>query len=357
MIMSLFDKMTSKPGSSPSAIEFCGEQKMEKIRIRMIRYDSESLDENEFETIDACLEYYKKSKGVKWINIDGLHDKEVFEKIRDTFRIHVLALEDIMNITQRPKMDVYDEQMFVTLKMIYVNEQSSDIDAEQISFVLGSDYVLSFQEKVGDVFGEVRKRLRTIGTGMIRKAGADYLLYALTDAIVDHYFIALESIGNALESADEELSEHPNPKTLRKIHELKKQVIFLKKMTFPLRELFGSILRVETKLIVQKSHAYFRDVQDHSIQILDGVESFREMISGMIDLYQSSMGNKMNEVMKVLTIIATIFIPPTFIAGIYGTNFENMPELHTKYGYFVFLGVVLVCICTMLIYFRKKRWL
>ncbi|MCA9396392.1 MAG: magnesium and cobalt transport protein CorA, partial [Candidatus Omnitrophica bacterium] len=280
MMPKLFHRITKKPGASPGTIEYPCEQKMEKTRFRIIRYDADKINEEEFQNIDECLEYYKQAPGVKWINIDGLHDQEVFSKISKLFGVHVLAMEDAVNVTQRPKADAYDDHLFVTLKMFYVAENKIDVQAEQISFILGHDYVLSFQERVGDVFGEVRKRLRTGGTGFIRKSGADYLLYALTDAIVDHYFIVLETIGNALESADEELTERPDPKTLRRIHELKKQVVFLKKMTFPLRELFGSIMRLESKLISKKTDVFFRDVQDHSIQVLDGIESFREMISG-----------------------------------------------------------------------------
>ena len=357
MIMRLFDSVTKKPGAAPGVIQHVGEKKMDKVRIRMIRYDEETIDEEEFQTIDDCLARYQRSDGVKWINIDGLHDPGILKRMGEAFDIHPLALEDVVNTTQRPKIEPYDNHILLVLKMFYVSAASTDIESEQMSFLLGNDYVLSFQERVGDVFGEVRKRIRTGATGSIRKSGADYLLYALTDAIVDHYFLVLEHIGNALEEADDELTHRPTVQTLRKIHDLKKQVVFLKRMTWPLRELFGSIPRTETELIDKKTHVYFRDVQDHTIQVLDGIECFREMVSGMIDLYQSSVGNKMNEVMKVLTIIATIFIPPTFVAGIYGMNFEHMPELHTRFGYFVVVGVMTSAMIAMLIYFRKRRWI
>lgn len=356
-MMRLFDKVTKKPGTAPGIVDHVGEKKMDKVRIRMIRYDAASVDEKEFETIEECLEYYRQSQGVKWINLDGLHDPDILKKIGEAFEIHLLALEDIVNTTQRPKVEAYEQHLFMVLKMFYVREETSEIDAEQMSFILGKDYILSFQERVGDVFGEVRKRLRTGGTGFIRKAGADYLLYALADAIVDHYFVVLEKVGDALEDADEELNGRPSPETLRKVHDLKKQVVYLKKMTWPLRELFGSLLRTESKLIAKKTHLFFRDVRDHTIQVLDSIESFRETIAGLIELYQSSVGNKMNEIMKVLTIIATVFIPPTFVAGVYGMNFENMPELHTRFGYFVVIGVILTSIVAMLIFFRRKRWI
>lgn len=356
MSLPLFKKTQKKPGSSPGTITYTGEKKMEAVRIRIIRYDVSTCDEKEFDTIEAALEYYKSSPGMKWLNIDGLHDTALLKKIGDVFDIHVLALEDIVNIQQRPKFEVYEHQLFISLKMFYAGSQDAGIASEQMSFVVGKDYVLSFQERVGDVFEEVRNRLRTGGSGLIRKHGSDYLLYALTDAVVDHYFIVLEKLGNALEDIDERLGQGAQPEILRDIHSLKREVIALKKMTWPLRELFGGIIRTESKMIAKKNYIFFRDVQDHVVQVLDAIEGFREMTTTMFELYQSSVGNKMNEVMKVLTIIATIFIPPTFLAGIYGMNFQNMPELSFTNGYFVVLGVMLVSIVGMLFYFKRKRW-
>ncbi|MFT5207547.1 MAG: magnesium transporter [Candidatus Omnitrophota bacterium] len=351
------DKTTKNPGSSPGTIVHIGEQKINKSRIRLMQYDNSEILEKEFETIEECIASSNSLPGVKWINVDGLHDIELLKGIGKAFDIHPLVLEDIVNTKQRPKYEEHDHQIFIVLKMLYADPDESKVSSEQMSFVLGKDYILSFQERVGDVFGEVRKRIRTGGSGRIRKAGSDYLLYALTDAMVDHYFIVLENIANQLENADNELTENPSSTTLRQIHDLKKEIVLIKKQTWPLRELFASILRSESKLISKKTAIYFRDVQDHVFQILDSVESFREMISTMLDMYQSSISNKMNEVMKVLTIIATIFIPPTFVAGIYGMNFDSMPELHMKYGYFVVLGVISICIATMVFYFKKKRWI
>lgn len=354
-MMHLFNQVLKKPGAAPGMIMHIGEKKMDKIRIRLIRYDQQVLEEQEFSGIDACLEHCRHKSGVKWINVDGLHDVDTLKKIGKEFDIHVLALEDVVNTGQRPKVEMYEQHLMIAMKMFYTAEESVAVECEQMSFILGKDYVISFQEKVGDVFEEVRNRIR-VGTGFIRKSGADYLLYALTDAIIDHYFIVLEKIGNALEDIDENLTHSPKTETLQAIYAMKKQIVLLRKTTWPLRELFGSLFRLETKLISKKTHVFFRDVQDHTIQVLDSIEGFREMISGMIDLYQSTVSNKMNEVMKVLTIIATIFIPPTFIAGIYGMNFDNMPELHLQKGYFVALSVMLVSIVSMLIYFRRKKW-
>lgn len=357
MTTHLFEFVRKKPGTAPGVIQYTGEKKVEKTRIRVIQYDKDHLSEKEFETIDACLEFVRSSSGIRWVNIDGLHDPEVIKAIGAAFGVHALILEDIVSVTQRPKVELYDKHLFVVMKMFYTRPEDAGVESEQMSFVLGKDLLLSFQEKVGDVFEEVRRRLRTSPGGIIRGSGADYLLYAVTDAIVDHYFLILERLGNDLETVDEELEVKATPETLRQIHALKKQVLYLKKMTWPLRELFGSIARQETDLIRKQTNVYFRDVQDHSMQVLDSIEGFREMISGMIDLYQSSVSNKMNEVMKVLTIIATLFIPPTFIAGIYGMNFDHMPELHVRFGYFFAIGVMVLLIVSMLIYFRRKRWL
>lgn len=356
MKLKLFAKHAKVPGSAPGTVVHVGEQKMEKVRIRVIRYDAAAVDEREFESILPCLEYCAAAKGVKWINIDGLHDTALLRTIGEAYGVHPLVMEDIVNTRQRPKAEIDDRSLFAVMKMFYPHADGLGIDVEQMSFVLTEDTVLSFQERVGDVFGEVRRRIRAGGSGFIRKAGADFLFYALTDAIVDHYFVVLEKIGADLDSVDEELSARPDPGTLRRIHDLKKEVVFLKNMTWPLRELFGSILRSETPLVHDKTRVFLRDVQDHTMQVLDGIESYREMITGLTDMYQSSVANKMNEVMKVLTIIATLFIPPTFIAGIYGMNFENIPELHVKNGYFIFWGVTVTGIASMLIFFRKKKW-
>lgn len=354
--MRLFDAVTKKPGASPGTVQFSGEKKVDKVRIRLFQYDVSFCEEKEFETISECLAYPKKGT-VRWINIDGLHDVGLLKTAANEFGIHPLILEDIVHTTQRPKAEIYEKHIYTVLKMFYMDEAGTDIQAEQMSFILGEGYVLSFQERVGDVFEQVRQRIRTGGLGNIRKSGADYLFYALLDAIVDHYFAALEKLGESLEAVDEALNKNPGPPVLRRIHDLKKEIVFLRKNTWPLRELFQSLLKNESHLIDTKKRIYFQDVYDHVIQVLDTVDGCREMISSLIELYQSSIGNRMNEVMKVLTIIATIFIPPTFVAGIYGMNFDNMPELHAQSGYFIALGVMLVSIVSMLVYFRIKKWI
>jgi len=294
---------------------------------------------------------------VTWVNIDGLHDIEIMEKIGKHFGLHPLVLEDILNTEQRPKIEDFDDYIFVVLKMLYYDENEGEIRAEQISIILGSNFVLSFQERVGDIFNPLRDRIRN-AKGRVRKMGPDYLAYSLLDAIVDNYFVVLEKLGEQIEGMEEELVTNPTPETLQRIHNLKREMIFLRKSVWPLREVVSRLERGESPLIKEATGIYLRDVYDHTIQVIDTIETYRDMLSGMLDIYLSSISNRMNQVMKVLTIIATIFIPLTFVAGIYGMNFEYMPELkwhwfYPKAFWLVMLGVAAL----MLVYFRRKRWL
>jgi magnesium transporter len=265
-------------------------------------------------------------------------------------------MEDILHTDQRPKMEDFEDYIFIVTKMLFFDQEKRELKAEQLSLILGENYVVTFQERVGDVFEPIRERIRK-GKGRVRKMQSDYLAYALIDAVVDHYFIVLEKIGETVESLEEELVTNPTPETLQAIHHLKRELIFLRKSVWPLRELISGLERGEASLIQEKTTVFLRDVYDHTIQVIDTVESLRDMVSGMLDVYLSSVSNRMNEVMKVLTIIATIFIPMTFIAGIYGMNFENMPELKWPWGYPLVWCVILAIGIVMLGYFKKKKWL
>jgi len=279
----------------------------------------------------------------------------MMEKIANHFGIHSLVMEDILNTGQRPKMDDMDDYVYVVLKMLNYNEEDDEIDAEQISIILGQNFVISFQEKERDVFEPIRERIRK-NKGRIRKKGADYLAYTLLDSVVDIYFTILEKIGERIEFLEEELVENPSTQTLQEIHGLKREMIFLRKSIWPLREVISGLERGESSLIKETTVIYLRDVYDHTIQVIDTVETFRDMLSGILDVYLSSISNKMNEVMKVLTIIATIFIPLTFLAGVYGMNFRYMPELEWRWGYFTALFLMAVIGIGMVIYVRKKKW-
>lgn len=355
MMKRLIKKRSHKTGLPPGTLVHVGERKAEKVKIIILDYDEAQFEEKEAKIIEETFPF-KDKPTVTWVNIDGLHEAEIIEKLGSHFGLHPLLLEDILNTDQRPKMEDYGDYIFIVLKMLYPDENKDEIEAEQVSLILGSNFVISFQEREGDVFDPVRDRIRK-SKGRIRKAGSDYLAYALLDAIVDNYFLILENVGEKIEDTEQQLATNPSPETLQYIRELKNEMIFLRKSVWPLRELINGLERCESTLIHESTGLYLRDVYDHTIQIIDTVESYRDMISGMVDIYLSSVSNKMNEVMKVLTIFASIFIPLTFIAGIYGMNFEFMPELNWRWGYFALLGFIAIVGISLLVYFKRKRWL
>jgi len=354
-MVKLFKRASNRVGLPPGTLIHIGEEKVERAKVTIIDYDEDQFQEKEAKAVEECFPFRDKPT-VTWINIDGIHQVEVMEKIGTHFGIHPLILEDIMNTGQRPKMEDFEDYIFVVVKMIYYDDKDNEIRTEQLSVILGSNFVISFQEKEGDVFDPVRERIRN-GKGRIRKMKPDYLAYALVDTIVDHYFVVLEKLGENIEDMEEELVTNPTPETLQTIHTLKRELIFLRKSVWPLREVINVLERGESSLINESTGIYLRDVYDHTIQVIDTIETFRDMVSGMLDIYLSSISNKMNEVMKVLTIIATIFIPLTFVAGIYGMNFKYIPELEWHWGYFAVLSLMVLTVSWMVLYFRKKRWL
>jgi len=347
-------KSSNKSGLPPGSLIHIGEKKTDKSTITIFDYDKDTLEEKTIENISECVNL-KKSPTVSWINVTGLHDVSVIEKIGQIFEIHPLVLEDILYTDQRPKYDEFDTYIFIVLKMLRYDEKTEQIITEQISVILTENYVISFQEMEGDVFNPIRDRIRG-GKGRIRKMGTDYLTYSLIDAIVDNYFIILEKVGEKIEELEEEVISNPRPEIVQTIHKLKREMLFLRKSVWPLREVINNLQKNESKLIKKTTIIFLRDIYDHTIQVMDTVETYRDMISGLLDIYMSSISNKMNEVMKVLTIFAAIFIPLTFIAGIYGMNFEYMPELSIPWAYplvwAIFIGVGL----TLFGYFKHKKW-
>ncbi len=351
----LTKKRSKKAGLPPGTLVHIGEKKAEGLKITVIDYDEVHFQEKEIKTIEECF-LFKDKPTVTWINVDGLHQVEILEKLGECYGFHPLMLEDILNTDQRPKMEDYGDYIYIVLKMLIQSNKNNGIMTEQISLILGPNFVISFQEMEGDIFDPIRERIRN-GKGRIRKMGADYLAYALLDSIIDNYFIIMEKLGEKIEFLEEELVTRPTAQTLKTIHQLKREMIFLRRAVWPLREVVSGLERGESSLMKEPTRIYLRDVYDHTIQVIDTIETFRDMISGMLDIYLSSISNRMNAVMKVLTIIATIFMPLTFIAGIYGMNFKYMPELEWRWGYpAVWLVVVFIGI-SMLIYFKKKRWL
>jgi magnesium transporter len=348
-------RRSKKAGLPPGTIVHVGEKRHEKVKLSVISYDEVNFQEKEVENVEEALSFRKKSS-VMWLNIDGVHQPEIIEHVGKNFSLHPLVAEDIASTGQRPKMEDFEDYIFVVLKMFRFDEKENETKTEQISLVFGRDFVVSFQEREGDVFDPIRERLRN-NKGKIRKMGADYLAYALIDAVVDNYFMILEKLGETIEEIEERVVITPTSETLQIIHGLKREMIFLRKSVWPLREVINRLERSESKLIKKSTFVYLRDVYDHTIQVMDAVETFRDMLSGMLDIYLSSVSNRMNEVMKVLTVIATIFIPLTFIAGIYGMNFKFMPELGQSWGYPAVLILMLTITVVMLIYFRRRKWL
>jgi len=351
----LIKRASNKAGLPPGTLVHIGERKAEETKITIIDYDEAQSQEKEVKTIEECFPF-KDTPTVSWINIDGLHEVDIIEKLGRHFDLHPLILEDIVNTEQRPKMEDFGSYVFIALKMLDYVQEENEISSEQVSLVLGSNFVISFQEREGDVFNPIRERIKK-GKGRIRKMGADYLAYALVDSIIDNYFALLERLGEGIEDAEEELVKMPTSETLQSIHKLKREMIFLRKSVWPLREVVSGLERGETPLVHESTRVYLRDVYDHTIQVIDNVENFRDMVSGMLDIYLSSVSNRMNEVMKVLTIFASIFIPLTFIAGVYGMNFAFMPELGWRWSYPAVLVVMALAAAALLVYFRRKRWL
>ncbi|MCB4797795.1 magnesium/cobalt transporter CorA [Neotamlana laminarinivorans] len=341
-------------GQIPGSVIYTGKKPDQKLFIESFDYNEEICIEKELTNVQDCFNF--KPGTITWINVNGLNHVATIEKIGEHYELHPLVLEDIANISQRPKIDEYDDYIFVVLKMLYYDDNDT-IVSEQVSFVLGEEYVLSFQESEGDVFDSVRERIRQ-ALGRIRTSQADYLLYALMDAIVDHYFTVIEILGDKIEDFETAIfAGNVDEDANKNIRDLKKEILRVRRAIFPLRELLNRIEKTENTLIQQKTITYFRDIYDHLIQVSENIEIYREMVWSLMDMYMTSISNKMNEVMKVLTIMASIFIPLTFIAGIYGMNFQYIPELHYKYGYFIVWAVMIVIIAGMLYYFKRKKWL
>ena len=348
-------KSSQKAGMSPGVVVHVGEQKIETARITLMAYDQTRLEEKQLKRIEDCFAY-KDTPPVSWINIDGLHEVELIEKIGTHFNIHPLTQEDIVNTGQRPKVEDFEEYIYLVFKMLKFDETIGHTTSEQVSLIVGPHYLLSFQETEGDVFNSVRERIRK-GRIHIRKSGPDYLAYALIDAVVDHYFLILEKMGEKIEHFEEQLHLQPTPEILQATYDLKRELIYFRKQVWPIREVLNAWQKSESSIVQETNKVFIRDVYDHTMQVIDTIDSLRDIISGLMDLYLSTVSNKMNEVMKVLTIMATIFIPLTFVAGIYGMNFKYMPELEWKWSYLVLWILLIVIFCGMIFYFKRKKWL
>ena len=353
--------MTSKRGvSATPAARPSGEDRAaigpgdRPVRITVIDYDATHLEEKQIGRISECFPF-RETETVTWINVDSLGDPRIIEELGRCFAIHPLILEDLLNTEQRPKMEDLESYIYLHLKMLSFVGDDGEINVEHVSVVFGRNFLISFLEDIGDIFEPVRDQIRR--AGKIRTFGPDYLAYALIDTIVDNYFSVMENLEEQVEAIEAELVAHPTQQSLRSINRLRRHMIVLRRAVWPLREVINGLERSESPLIRETTDIYLRDVYDHAIQVIDTLETFRDMVSGMIDIYLSGLSYKMNEIMKVLTLIATIFIPLTFIVGLYGMNFEVMPELRWEYGYYAVWGVMIAVVIVMLSYFKSRQWI
>lgn len=354
-------KSTKALNQVPGTVTYIGRKESAETKLEVIDYNKESFDRFASSNPEDAFKFENPDK-ISWINIDGLSNTAEIEKLGKYYELHPLLLEDISNTNQRPKIDEYPGYVFMVVKMLYFPKNSTDksiqsLVIEHISLVMGKDYILTFQESGGDVFEGVRDRI-TNNKGRIRGNGADYLLFSLLDAIIDNYFEVIDNISDKIEILEEKLFQtQANDEITFEIQELKRTILRIRRAVFPLREVLGRLEKLGNNLIEDKTRNYFRDLYDHVIQVSENIDIYREMTRGLMEMYMTTISNRMNEVMKVLTIIATIFIPLTFIAGVYGMNFEYIPELQWKYSYFVLWGIMIIIFLLMIYYFRKKRWL
>lgn len=350
----IIKKISKKAGLPPGSLVYVGDKAEKKPKITMTVYNHDTYSEEELSSLDFCPVLSDEHK-VTWMDINGLHHIQNLQKLGECFSLHPLVLEDILNTNQRPKLEDYGDYLYLVLKILSYPEPTGEVISDQLSLIVGRNFVISLHENDEAMFNAIRERLKS--RGKIRRSGADYLAYSLMDLVVDHYFVILEALGETIEDLEAEVVAAPEPATLRQIHRLKRVMIILRRSVWPLREVLSQLERQESALIQEGTTLYLKDVYDHIIQVIDTIETFREMLSGMLDVYLSSVSNRLNEVMKVLTIIATIFIPLTFIAGVYGMNFKYMPELEWPLGYFAALGLMAMVVVGMLLFFRKKKWI
>jgi magnesium transporter len=348
-------KIVKAPGLPPGTVIYTGDEPAEPVKITVWDYKPDNILVEENVSLDQLVPF-KNSSTVSWINIDGVHDPEFLTKFGEIFNIHPLVLEDLANLDQRAKLEDYDRYLFAILKMPHYDGDLG-FSPENVGLILGPGLVISFQEKSGDVFDPVRERIR-VGKGLIRKAGSDYLAYALIDTLVDHYFVVMDQLGERIEWIEQQLIETSGaPQNLmEQINEYKKLLILLRRAIWPFRELVVDLQKEETALIEDRTRIYLRDVQDHVAQLIEFVEITRERLKDLTDLFMTKLNNRMNEIMKTLTIVGGVFIPLTFVAGVYGMNFQHMPELAWPFGYYGALGLMGAMAIGLIFFFRRKGW-
>lgn len=351
--MGLIKKRSGKSGMPPGSLVYVGENAVEKTQISVIDFSPGGVTETTPSGWTEC-ETSIAGDSVTWVNITGLGDTALIEQIGESLDIHPLVLEDILNTGHRPKVEDYENFIFMILKMLYSSPDDQQLTTEQVSVIFGRGYVISFQEVEGDVFEPIRKRIRS-GKGRIRKSGSEYLAYTLLDAIVDNSFLVLEELGDRIEILQDRVLEKVDPQILKEIYQLKQMIVMLRKGVMPVREVAADFLRLDSDLVKPEIQPYLRDAYEHTVQVIDLLEMLRDLLSATLDTHMTMMSNRMNSTMQILTVIATIFIPLTFLVGVYGMNFEHMPELGWRYGYAAVWGLIVVLGVFMFLYFRKKK--
>jgi len=355
MIFQELHKRADKAGQPPGTAVYTGKKKSQETRVTVLIYSEQDFKESQGTTLEEVLPA-QPMPGMTWIHVEGLQNVALIEHLGKAYHIHPLTIEDILNVDQRPKVEDFEGYVFITLKMLTWNEKKQTFSTAQVSFVLGKNFLLSFQESENTYFKSIRERLKSSTRQRMRQQGSDYLVYRLMDAIVDYYFVVLEGLGDQIEEIENAIITDPKPQNTRSIYRLKRQVMIIRKSIWPMREAISHLIQME-ETFTPFTRIYLRDLYDHVVQAIDTVETCRDILASMLDVYLSSLTNRMNEIMKTLTIIATIFIPITFIASFYGMNFQDMPELHWRHGYAMVIGVMLSMTCVMLVYFRRKRWI
>ena len=354
-MLNLLKGRKHKMGMPAGSLIHVGDKTTEDVHITLIDYNETEFTELEIKDLDDCKAFID-TPNVTWLHVTGIHDTAIIQKIGDLFNLHPLILEDILNTSHRPKIEDYDEYLFTLVKYIQYDDERDEADIDQMSLVLSNNFLITFDEQPFNAINNIKQRIKNKNS-RLRKMGDEYLYYAIMDITIDQNFIILEKIGERISDIEDEVITKPKSETLHAIHRLKREMIYLRKSIWPLREIIRFLQRSESPLIAKTIRPFLKDLYDHTIQIIDTIETFRDMLSVMLDIYLSSVNNRMNDVMKVLTIISTIFIPLSFIAGIYGMNFRHMPELTWPFGYPIILGIMFFAGLLMVLYFRRKKWL
>jgi len=351
----LYKRHPAPPGQAPGTLVYDRTPRVDQVSIRIVDYGPDACAMRTTNSVEDTFPL-RDSTTVSWIDIEGLHDTELLGRFGTHFGLHPLVLEDILNTHQRPKLEEYDDYLYLVVRMIAPGTNGSEMHSEQVSIILSKHFVVTFQEVPGDVFDPVRKRLDT-GKGKARRLGPDYLVYALIDSIVDNYFLVLEKIAERIEGVEDSITETAQPDDLGRVHELRRELVYMRRNVWPLRDVVIALERSETDLVSDDARVYIRDLHDHVVQVIESTENFRDVLASLQDLYLSSIGQRTNEVIRVLTVISTIFVPLTFLAGVYGMNFDILPELHWRWGYFVFWGVSVALVIALIGFLRSRRWL